>query len=183
TASTLVGEKDDMLEAGMSDVLAKPIIRSELNHMLKKWLPGDKLVSSSSKPAVPKAEGEEGDKFWSMIGQIDGLDVPVGLSRVGGQQKVYRKMLELMVQEIEKSNKNLVEFLSANDINSFRIEVHGIKSSLANIGTMGLSGEALALEMASVKEDVDFCTSNLPSFLEKLNILNVKLKEAFEATK
>ena len=137
---------------------------------------------SNDRPVAPNVAGkEERGKFWSIVDQIDEIDVSIGLSRIGGQQEVYKKMLELMVQEIEKSNNNLVEFLSAKEINSFRIEVHGIKSSLANIGSMPLSEKALDLEIASRNEDVDFCNANLPAFLERLNGLNLKLKEAFAA--
>ena len=149
--------------------------------MLKKWPPDDKVAGSPLKAAAPNV-GER-NKFWSIVEQIDGLDVSIGVSRVGGQREVYKKMLELMVQEIEKSNKNLVEFLSANDMNSFRIEVHGMKSSLANVGSMELSGKALELEIASRNEDAGLCAANLPSLLEGLNNLNLKLKEAFDAIK
>ncbi|MCL1926441.1 MAG: Hpt domain-containing protein [Syntrophorhabdaceae bacterium] len=148
--------------------------------MLKKWLPNDKATGSPPRAAAPNVEN---DKFWSIVEQIDGLDVSIGVSRVGGQRAVYKKMLELMVQEIEKSNKNLAEFLSANDMNSFRIEVHGMKSSLANVGSMELSGKALELEIASRNEDAGLCAANLPALLEGLSNLQLKLKEAFEAVK
>jgi len=152
--------------------------------MFKKWIPNDKVVSPPPTTAAPKVAGNEGrNTFWGMVEQIEGLDVSIGLSRIGGQQEVYKKMLELMLHEIEKSDKNLKEFLSAKDINGFRIEVHGMKSSLANIGSMALSEKAFDLENASRNEDMDFCAANIPAFLEKLNSLNFKLKEAFDSIK
>jgi HPt (histidine-containing phosphotransfer) domain-containing protein len=88
-------------------------------------------------------------------------------------------MLKLMIEEIEKSDKNLNEFLSVNDMDNFRIEAHGIKGSLANIGAMDIAEHAYGLEIASKKEDTVFCISNLPILLEELNELKLKLKEAF----
>ena len=183
TAANLPSSIDDMLKAGMSDALAKPITRRELNNMLKKWLPPDKLSDTSPKAASSGAPGAQDSEFWNIVNSIEGLDVSLGLSRIGGQREFYKKMLELMIQEIEKSNKNLREFLAANDLHNFRIEVHGMKSSLANVGSMELSTKAFDLEVASRDANLDFCTANLPPFLEELNKLFLKLKEAINTIK
>ena len=184
TASVVVGAKELMLEAGMNDYLSKPIIKAELNDMLKKWIPADKLMTSPDGAKV-QAEEETAEKkeFWESIKQIDGLSVSTGLERVDGQRDVYEKTLKLMASEIEKSDVNLKRFLSDNDMNSFRIEVHGLKGSLANIGAMDLAFRAYYLETASDKMEVDVCTENLPAFLDELNNLDRKLKEAFLSIK
>jgi PAS domain S-box-containing protein len=179
SASAIVGAREMMLEAGMDDSLTKPIIRTELNQMLKKWLPADKLSSTPTPSETVVSNETKEDKFWKKVEQIEGLDVPVGLSRIGGRKDVYEKMLALMIQEAEKSYANLSKFLSENDMKNFRIEVHGAKSSLANVGFMELSAKALELEIASSKMDAEFCASNLPAFLEELNKLGAGLKEAF----
>jgi hypothetical protein len=54
-----------------------------------------------------------------------------------------------------------------------------MKGFLANIGAMALSSMALTLEKASGKMDINFCTAKLPLFLDELNELYSKLKEAF----
>jgi HPt (histidine-containing phosphotransfer) domain-containing protein len=88
-------------------------------------------------------------------------------------------MLKLMIHEIEKACKNLDEFLLASDMNSFYIEVHGIKGALANIGAMELSEKAFDLEIAASKKDTAFCVDNLPHLQEKLSNLRSALIEAF----
>ena len=180
TASAVADAKEMMLEAGMSDYLWKPIIKAELMQILKKWIPADKLLTPQHvMNAREESENERHKDFWEKIGQIEGLSISTGLDRVDGRRGMYKKTLQLMVQEIEKSLKNLPDYLSANDMNNFRIEVHGIKGALANIGAMELSGKAFSLETASDKADMAFCVSNLPGFLEGLNDLNAKLKGAF----
>jgi HPt (histidine-containing phosphotransfer) domain-containing protein len=152
--------------------------------MLKKWLPTDKLANPSSAPSAPGAPvANTGDEFWNLVGKIEGLDVKLGMSRIGGQRELYKKMLDLMILEIEKSNKNLRDFLGANDLHNFRIEVHGIKSSLANVGSMDLSTKAFELEVASRDMNLDLCTEKLPALLDGLQNLHVKLKEAFATVK
>ena len=180
TASTVTNAREKMLAAGMNDYLSKPIVKVELMGALKKWIPADKIVKN--RPAAPRT-GETADvgyeEFWDKIEKIGGLDIAVGLDRVDGQWGVYKKILKLMLQEIEKSNENLPSFLSAGDMENFGIEVHGIKGTLANIGAMDLSEKAFDLEAASNIKDADFCIINLPAFLEKLNDLYLGLQEAF----
>ncbi|MCL1917736.1 MAG: ATP-binding protein [Peptococcaceae bacterium] len=186
TASAVVGAKEMMLAAGMNDYLWKPIKKAELMHILKKWISAEKLLDP-----LPEAEaeesmesgGEEHRGFWDRIEQMEGLDLSIGLDRVGGRREVYKKILKVMVRETEKSKKNLPQFLSAEDMENFRIEVHGIKGALANVGAMELSAKALELERASDKMDSAFCVSNLPGLLDGLNDLSRHLQESFALLK
>jgi len=190
TASIDTDTKAMMLTAGMDDYLSKPIIKGDLMNVLRKWLPPEKISDAPSQKVVVTGGKEDMDKedldkedldkeFWTKIGQIHGLNLIAGLDRVEDQRDVYAKSLKLMVREIEKSNTNLVAFLSTGAMENFCIEVHGIKGVLANVGAMRLAEKAYALEKASDQKNGDFCSSNLPEFLEELNALQVSLKEAF----
>jgi CheY-like chemotaxis protein/HPt (histidine-containing phosphotransfer) domain-containing protein len=181
TASAVIGAKEMMLEAGMNDYLWKPIVKTELVHMLKKWIPAEKLLDPSQEKNVSDNEetDEEHKEFWEKVNQIEEIDLQTGLDRVDDQKDVYEKSLEFMIKEIEKCERNLGEFLSANNLQQFSIAAHGMKGSLANIGAMELSKEAYTLEKAADKMDNNFCVKNLPSFLTELNELCEKLKEAF----
>jgi PAS domain S-box-containing protein len=180
TASAVTGAKEIMLKAGMNDYLSKPVRKSELMYMVKKWIPAEKiLIPPSETVDFVEDETDERKKFWEKIEQIKELSLSTWLSRLGGQWDLYENMLRLMVQEIEKCSKNLSEFLLANDMDNFRIEAHSIKGALATIGAMNLSEKARDMEFASAKMDVDFCVSNLPNLLDGLNNLNLNLKDAF----
>jgi len=184
TANAISGVKEMMLKIGMNDYLSKPIIKAELTEILKKWIPAEKILKSPSEEAFVshKAKDEEYKKLWAKLEQIDGLSVSTGLDRVNKQRDIYEKTLKLMIKEIEKASKNLNAFLRANDMNSFYIEVHGIKGALANVGAIKLSEKALDLEVASNKKDTDFCAKNLPPLLEGLNTLKLNLEEIFSTT-
>ena len=119
------------------------------------------------------------NKLWESIERIEGLSVQAGLDRVSGQREDYQTLLQMVTREIEKCDKNLQKFLAAGDMHNFRIEVHGIKGSLANIGAMELSAKALELEKASAQEDTAFCAANLPGFLEALQGFKLRITEAF----
>jgi CheY-like chemotaxis protein len=182
TASAVSGAKEMMLESGMNDFLTKPIIKSELKSILKKWIPAGKLLTPPSDINAGAGEDDEEYRdFWDKIGQIEEISLATGLDRVAGQRDIYKKTLKLMLADIDKSDRNLRKFLAAADMHNFRIEVHGIKGSLANIGAMELAAKAFELESASSKEDSGFCAANLPPFLVGLSKLNQKLQEAFAA--
>jgi len=186
TASAIEGQKETMLSAGMDDYLSKPIMKADLIRTLKKWIPTEKLMEPLAEKIVPSETDSETDSeeyrvFWNTIGQISGLDLSIGLESVDGQRDVYRQTLHLMVKEIEKSQKNLNGFLMSADAANFCIEVHGIKGALANIGARTLSAQAYELELAAKKNDLEFCSLNLPALLKGLAYLYGQLTEAFSA--
>jgi len=183
TASAVIGAKEMMIDAGMDDYLPKPIVRAELNHILKKWIPKEKQEEPPS-AFTPGAEddAEENRELWEKFKKIEGLSLMRGLDRVGNQTAVYEKTLRLMVQEIEKGSQILIEYVSAEDLSTFRIQVHSLKGSLANIGAMELSEKAYELEAASDSDERAYLIASLPEFLEGLFSLNARIKEAFTST-
>ncbi|MCL2255137.1 MAG: ATP-binding protein [Lachnospiraceae bacterium] len=180
TASAVVGAKEMMLDAGMNDFLWKPIKKTELLHILQKWIPADKLKEPSPDTTADKEDdGEEDKAFWAALEKVEELSLATGLIRVDGQRDVYKQSLKLLIQEIKKCIKNLSEFLTNNDMENFRIEVHGIKGALANVGAMNLSAKALVLEKASAEMNADFCAVNLSALINGLSDLGGRLEDSF----
>ena len=181
TASAVVGAKEMMLAAGMNDYLLKPVVKSELMQVLKNWIPLEKQKIPEAWLSLSNTQVEEDRReFWERIGRIEWLSLPTGLSIVEGQRDVFEKTLRLMTAEIEKTCQNSGRFLAEDDLENFRIEVHGIKSSLANIGALELSSIALELEMAADRGDKLFCKVRLPLWQEDLIDLNRQISEAFD---
>ena len=181
TANVVADAKQEFLNAGMNDILMKPITKPALNRILEEWLPAEKISKEPVvKDALNKALPLISDDFWKSIEQIDGLYLQTGLDRVSGQHDVYEKSLELMISEVNNRIEKLVKFLASSDLRNFSIEVHGLKGSLSNIGAIELAAKALNLELASDKGNGEFCASNLPNFIKDLNDLNSSLTEAFQ---
>ena len=182
TANVVEGSRELFMNAGMNDMLMKPIDRTTLNKMLAYWIPSEKIKDRPDETVIiADSEANIHKEFRKRIGQINGLSVQTGLDRVSGQWDVYRDSFKLLIKEIEKCNKNLNLFLSSGDMRNFSIEAHSMKGSLANIGVMELSAFAKELETASDHGDTAFCAANLAPFLEALLDLSSSIAEAFGA--
>ena len=180
TASVTPETKEKLMDAGMNDFLAKPITKVELKHILKKWIPAEKVTETIDDGfTFGDTEDDSYRIFWEKLQNIEGLSISAGLERVGGQRDVYEETLKLMLREIEKSMTNLSEFLGEGDLQNFAVEVHSIRGSLASIGAMELSGKARELEHASDRQDTSFCFANLPLLEEGLLSLRERLQAAF----
>ncbi|MDR2541843.1 MAG: transporter substrate-binding domain-containing protein [Treponema sp.] len=180
TANAIIGVKNEYIEAGMNDLLTKPINKIQLNQILKDWLPVEKLtITSKEMSAVNTASKEIKTALWEQIKQIEGLSVETGLERVYGQLDLFEKLLRLTIKEIIKCDNNLREFLAAGDMHNFSIEVHSMKGSLSNIGVIELSELAYKMETAADNKDAAFCAAQMPVFLKELDKLKQSLVKAF----
>ena len=45
TADAMDGVKEELISRGMNDYLSKPVIITELYHILRKWIPEDKIIN------------------------------------------------------------------------------------------------------------------------------------------
>ncbi len=180
TANAIAGSKELFLAAGLNDLLVKPIEKPLFHKILETWLPADKLLTP---PEPVISDSVLHDRFFQALESIKGLSVELGLKRVSDQRDVYESSLKYMLRQIEKDREALPAFLDTVDMRGFTIAVHSLKGSLANIGAMELSGYALELEDAGMKEDTVFCALNLSPFLLALDEFYTALTDAFSVMK
>ncbi|MCL2102073.1 MAG: response regulator, partial [Fibromonadales bacterium] len=93
-------------------------------------------------------------------------------------------LLESFIRDANKTVAVLEEVLQKNieseELRKFTISVHGIKSSLGNIGEAKLSEAAYKLEQAGKEQNIDLITASVPKFLEELRALLKKLESKQE---
>jgi CheY-like chemotaxis protein/HPt (histidine-containing phosphotransfer) domain-containing protein/PAS domain-containing protein len=185
TANSVEGVKEALIASGMNDYLAKPIREDLLNDMLRKWLPKEKIVDAVSPYGDIGGDGatETSDLIQTSglirrLNELGELDLQSSLRRVNGMVEVYEQSVGIVARRMPEVVDTLRRCLEEKQIKNFAIEVHGMKSSLANIGAMALSEKARLLEAAAKRGDVAFCDGNTPPFLEELRALSRKLDEA-----
>lgn len=142
-------ETETLLDAGMNDLLIKPLSLEKAEEKFAMWLPKRSLY------AVPEDNSlevvEDTPKVFPFI---DGIDIEAGIANSGSWRMLKKLFVDYSNVIDYKSNK-INEYLESNQLDNFRIEVHALKSSSNLIGATKLSKMFEALEQKAKNGDAD----------------------------
>jgi CheY-like chemotaxis protein len=173
TANALSGMQEMFLSKGFNDYLAKPIDISKLNALIEKWVPREKRRNVSEAEVLP-----EPVRVPEL--EIEGLDVEKGLAMTGGTESAYREVLERYCRDVEERLPALGSLPAPEDMQSFVIQVHAIRSASGSIGADALSSRALLLENAGRVNDLRVIEEHLPDLRRDLSALAARIRAALE---
>ena len=167
TANALTGQAEMFLNNGFDDFISKPIDIHQLNRTLNKFI-RDKQTPETIKAA--QEEKIEMDKKRNPVQGFQQIDSQLA--------KIFAKDAEKAVNVIKKSlHKNLN---NEKDVQMYIINVHAMKSALANIGEKELSSTANKLEQACRDKNKNMILSETGEFLEKLEKVIKEIKKRDE---
>ena len=162
TANAILGAREEYMQSGFTDYLSKPIQEKELNAILLKYLPQEKLsLRRIGKPDItveadPVEEPEQTteEKNRQGLDGIAGLDIATGLTYCMNDMDFYKEMIE----EYLKNDKRpaMEEFFTQEDWGNYQITLHALKSTSLTIGATELSEQAKKMEMAAKSGDADY---------------------------
>lgn len=150
TAAVMQRDKELSLKAGMNAHISKPINKSELAHTLLKFV--DKKIDFDENQKVNIV-----DRLYN----VDGIDTPLLISRLNGNQKLMNRLLKNFVKEFENR--------------AFGVGEENLKASLHN-----LKGVAINLAMVDLSEVIS--KVNIQN-RDSLDELNLALQKSIEAIK
>jgi signal transduction histidine kinase/DNA-binding response OmpR family regulator/purine-cytosine permease-like protein/HPt (histidine-containing phosphotransfer) domain-containing protein len=173
TANAMKGDRERCIEAGMNDHISKPINPDELFSALIKWIPAKERMEGEIDPLPEKdTSSSKGDE----LPELPGIDTASGLTRVSGNEKLYRGLLV----KFYDSNKNIVrtikEALSEGDIERARREAHSVKGVSGLIGAQKLFEVASVLEQEIHERNGEGVESYLQDFSEALELILISLE-------
>jgi len=151
TANALSGQAEMFLNNGFDDFISKPIDIRQLNIVLNKLI-RDKM------PAEIVEEARRQKQYHS---------------ERSGQHEVDSQLAEYFVRDAKRA-LGILESIYMNkcrgsdDVSMLIVNVHAMKSALANVGESDLSAEAARLEQAGRDRNKKEVMNYLPLFLEKL---------------
>jgi CheY-like chemotaxis protein len=174
TANAISGIREMFLENGFDDFLSKPIEIIKLNEILEKW------VSKKNRQSVErqaKNSKSKDQKAALKLAAIEGIDISIGILRVGGSEERYRSLLEIFLHDAAE-RLALLETPQPDSMKTFTTHAHALKSALANIGALPLSEWSAKLEEAGQRGDISFISEHLDGFRTKLSSLCARIDKA-----
>ncbi len=145
TAHAMAGDKQICLDAGMSDYLSKPIDPAKLLKVLINWLGEAEIVEIQ-----PQNTSED----VLLPEKMPGIDLHWGLQRVGGNQRLFIKLLMEFDKNYVNCCNDLKDLIKNNAFNDAHRFVHTIQGVSGNIGAYELQQSAQAIE-ASIKDKLN----------------------------
>jgi signal transduction histidine kinase/CheY-like chemotaxis protein/HPt (histidine-containing phosphotransfer) domain-containing protein len=179
TANAVKGAREMFAANGFNDFISKPINADELQEIVIKHLPPEKVVETAARAAPTSMFAHS--EFIMNLQKVKAIDIELGLSRVSNMENMYRDSVEFFFKKLSGESKKLCSSLEEGDLTSFAITVHAMKSALSTIGAMELSGIAMELETAAKSNNAEFCTERFPALKEKLAALHEQLSAIFNA--
>ncbi|MGD8989932.1 MAG: PAS domain S-box protein [Desulfobacterales bacterium] len=149
TAHAMAGDEEKSLQAGMNGHVTKPIDPDQLFGELQKWIrpPDDRAtVALAGVSALDAAAAESRPKMQELPETLPGFDLPEGLNRLQGNQKLYRKLLLDFGARYTEIATEIQEAIAAEDFKQAHSLVHNIKGLAGNLAANELQAAAVEFE-------------------------------------
>jgi len=163
TANALAGQAEMFLKNGFDDFISKPIDIRQLNVCL------NRLIRDKQPAEVVEAAQKE--KI-----ELDKKQKPgQGHHEIDSQLAlIFARDAQKAIESIKTSMKSSLS--SEEDLHMYIINVHAMKSALANIKANELSSIAFRLERAGREKNINVILSETDDFLKKLEIVVTEIK-------
>ena len=114
-----------------------------------------------------------------IVAKVDEINIEIGLNIISNNKDKYVKILGLFYKQLKQYLDDISTALNDEDMKTFFVLIHSMKTTLATVGCIELSELALKLEVASRNNDVDYCKENFQTFNKRLHDVHEKLSIIF----
>ena len=144
TAHAMQGVEAECIAAGMNDYVSKPIDPQNLFKTIRKWAKPKDGAKKTNKIAPPPdaSKKEESD----LLEHIPGVDTQAGISRVGGNTKLYRKLLFDFASSYSSYPDIIRKAIAENNREEAKRFAHTLKGVAGNISANDVYGFTALLE-------------------------------------
>lgn len=175
TADVISGMEEKYISQGFDDCLAKPIVEEKLYYILKKYLKENKSTPKEN----PSKDLNKHDKNNLKILEENGVDVKQGLELLK-EVEMYKMTLKEFYDELEEKISKLSEYHKNQDLDSYSILAHSLKTEARYLGFNDLADMAYEHELASKENNLDFVNKNYSSLKKKSKQIYDLIKQCIE---
>jgi len=175
TANAVAGQADIFLQNGFDDFISKPIDIRQLDSVLNKLIRNKQPLE-----VIEAARLQSGDTSGGNPTQVDTLLLE---SFLRDARKAITWLDELSAGQSLQNGSDAsspLDLANEDALQKFTIIVHGMKSSLWNIGESLLAEYALKMEKFGRDKNVESVKASTPDFINKLRVLLEKLEKKRE---
>ena len=183
TANVVTGQADIFLANGFDDFVPKPIDVRLLNAVLKKFIKnklsrGTHGIGAAAKQGTSTTQAPP-KRHEAMISQKP--DRADAADKTAKKISLEPKLVEFFLKDAQKAVASLEtiherrDAYDAEDIRTYTVSVHGMKSALAYIGETELSAFAGKLEKAGRENNTAVMSAETSAFLGRVKALIEKL--------
>ena len=155
TANAIDGAREMFLDEGFHGYITKPIEMSQMEKVLRKYIPADKLIweEPSEQPAAERPVERQ-------IKKKTHIDRDKGVRYLGGNADDYEEILQVYLSDGREDIQKIQEKYQSEDWKNYTVYVHALKSTSFGIGADGLGEMAKAMETAGREEDLAYIHAN-----------------------
>jgi signal transduction histidine kinase/DNA-binding response OmpR family regulator/HPt (histidine-containing phosphotransfer) domain-containing protein len=150
TAHATVDERQECLQSGMQDHIAKPIDPSQFYQTLARWLPAPDAADAAGHTQAPATAVRDANGAVS----IPGFDADEMLERIGGSVEMYHRILGMARPSLTDALERYDAGMRNQDRKTLREVSHLIRGMAANISAVELAKAAGEVEDA-IKQERD----------------------------
>ena len=173
TANAEVDTRLSCLQAGMNDVVTKPVRRDALLTTLSAWL-------SDAPPPDPLA-AEDADALDGMAAPspapAEPMDYDQAVAEFGGATELLAQVLEGFFEQCNHQVPILEQAADDEDLQTLRAEAHKMRGGAANLTASALADVAAAVEEAAKARDTQAAVAGVPAILQQLERLKSFCKQ------
>lgn len=167
TANVIAGAKESYMSMGFADYLSKPVKGSDLEDMIIKFLPAEKVMTYSE---------SDSERYQSDNTDIPGfLNAKAGISFCCGDVSFYREVLRGFVHS--GITERLGKYYSARDWENYSVCIHSIMGTALSIGAEELASKTAAMKNALKNDNISYIKEHHKSYYDSCEKLIDRISE------